>query len=693
MINSATIIDSFTLNKNGKPFNPESALANSSAEFNNSCSLFAYVRKQYKLFVLVSIFSFCFKQTKANGESNFKKDTIVVNQDFLLIDTSANISIAAGSSMQVFGHITNNGSVIGSGKLSLNGSDIQLIGGIGSINNLIIDNPTSVMIGELAMQTIKNYLQLKSGTLYTSQNLVLNADSLNTASVGPVIGNIYGNVIAEKYLPAKKAYHLLTAPVNSSISIHDNWQEGANSNTDNPHPGYGTFITGSITDQQNGFDGTLSGTPSLFLFDVNKTNDWNPVANTNVNSFTAGNGYRLLFNGDRSNNINNPTAPKSSVLRAIGALTVGPVIFTANTPTALGVNPLDFGLIGNPYASSIDWNLVAKTNIGQTYYSWNSKLKGSTNMGAFVAYNSLTGVSSNSLSSITNIIPSGSAFFVQTRNTNPAISFDESNKIIPAFTNTIAPGGTTPIVPAILPNLSFLLFTGTNANNNISADGAVVCYSNQFSNDLADEDAIKLNNPDENIVINSNNKALAIEGRTSINSATDSVQLYLYNLLPQDYNLQVTAQALNFVGANEAYLVDKLSGTEYPIDVISGQINVPFTSTSFSTNSDRFYVKFNSTNNNSNGSGGSGSATNNPPVQIIVPSPVTSMIGINYSMPANTNFSIRLLSMDGKKLFTQNVVSSSQGQINIPVSNYAQGIYLVEIQIANRRIIKKIIKD
>jgi len=238
-----------------------------------------------------------------------------------------------------------------------------------------------------------------------------------------------------------------------------------------------------------------------------------------------------------------------------------------------------------------------------------------------------------------------------------------------------------------LPNLSFLLFTGANANHNISADGAVVCYSYQFSNDLADEDAIKLNNPDENIVINSNNRALAIEGRSSINGATDSVQLYLYNLLPQDYNLQITAQALNYVGAKEAYLVDKASGSEYPIDVISGQINVPFTSTSFSTTSDRFYVKFNSASNNGNGS------AINPPIDILVPSPVTSMVGIHYSMPANTNFSIRLLSMDGKKLYTQNVVSSSQGQINIPVSNYAQGIYLVEIQIANRRIIKKIIKD
>ncbi len=642
-----------------------------------------------KLIFFISLFIFSsslFFYAKANPVKIVYSDTTITPSDFFIVDTTAKISIGNGTSLQVFGHLVNNGSFIGSGKLSLGGNSMQMMMGTGNINNLITDNPSGIVIsdGSSNMQNIITYLQLKSGILYTSDNLTLKSDSNITASVGPVTGGIIGNVIAEKYIPAKKTYYLLTSAVTTPTSIHNNWQEGAISNTDNPNPGYGTHITGSTIDQQNGFDGTNSGNPSMFLFDVNNTNTWTPLSNTNSNTFSSGYGYKILIQGDRSIDLTNSNAvTNATVLRAKGALTVGPVFLTSNSSPALGIKPLDFSLLGNPYASAINWDQVSKNYIGQTYYRWDPTLMGNSKMGAFVAYNSVTGMSNNGASSFNANIPSGAAFFVQTSGNNPSLTFDETNKVIPSTRN----GNNTSPIQITLPKISFQLFVGNNQNNTISADGAVVAYNTNYSTGLSDEDAIKLDNPDENIAVKSNAKLLTIEGRPSI-SYNDSIQLYLYNLQPLIYNLQVNVTALNNVGANEAFLVDKLAGVEYPLNTTSSNINVAFVATPNNLNSDRFYVIFNKN---------SGFPVSNPnlglPITVTVPSPVISTATVTYSLPQASNFSIKLLSVDGKLLYEKNFPSQQQGQISIPMSQYSQGFYLVEFMVGDKKINRRVFKQ
>src|SRR5690606_14343760 len=97
---------------------------------------------------------------------------------------------------------------------------------------------------------------------------------------------ITGDITVERYMKARRSYRMVSSAVTTTTSVHDNWQEGATSNSDNPNPGFGTHITGSTTDQLNGFDGTITGNSSMFTVNV-AAQQFEDMANTDVNTLTA----------------------------------------------------------------------------------------------------------------------------------------------------------------------------------------------------------------------------------------------------------------------------------------------------------------------------------------------------------------------------------------------------------------------
>src|SRR5690606_31307087 len=94
------------------------------------------------------------------------------------------------------------------------------------------------------------------------------------------------------------------------------------------------------------------------------------------------------------------------------------------TFTSSGVLADDgWNLIGNPYASQIDWNAVTKNNISSFYYSFNPAT------GSYAADDG------------ENLIASGQAFFVQTIGASPSITFTENSKATNAPTNYFKSNG------------------------------------------------------------------------------------------------------------------------------------------------------------------------------------------------------------------------------------------------------------
>jgi hypothetical protein len=85
-------------------------------------------------------------------------------------------------------------------------------------------------------------------------------------------------------------------------------------------------------------------------------------------------------------------------------------------------------LVGNPYASSIDWSTFSNSNTAASIYGPNVNptiyiLNPITSN--FDTYNATTGIATGSAS---NVIPSGQGFFVQANNHSASLTFNESAK-------------------------------------------------------------------------------------------------------------------------------------------------------------------------------------------------------------------------------------------------------------------------
>src|SRR5690606_9216399 len=177
---------------------------------------------------------------------------------------------------------------------------------------------------------------------------------------------ITGNVTVQRYMSNKRSYRMVSSAVTTTTSIHANWQEGATSNTHNPISGFGTHITGSTTDQLNGFDGIVTGNPSMFTVDV-ANQQFVEISNTDTNTLSAGEAYLLFVRGDRSIDLGSNTDSGSTTLRATGSLFTG--TDTQIFGTSVTANN-QLAMFGNPYQSAVDINSVFanSVNVNTNHY-------------------------------------------------------------------------------------------------------------------------------------------------------------------------------------------------------------------------------------------------------------------------------------------------------------------------------------
>ena len=139
-------------------------------------------------------------------------------------------------------------------------------------------------------------------------------------------------------------------------------------------------------------------------------------------------------------------------------------------------------VVGNPYASAIDWSLLERTQITSTMYIFDPTLSGSNGRGAYVTYNALTGIN-NPSSSIDNNIQSGQAFFIQNNGPNPNLKIKETHKCA-QFRAVYRTTGT-------LPHVSLQLLLPGQDTTNQSADGVSVFFASSFDDALGEEDSYK----------------------------------------------------------------------------------------------------------------------------------------------------------------------------------------------------------
>jgi hypothetical protein len=505
------------------------------------------------------------------------------------LDASGTISIS-GTFTPGAGTYTVTGSTV-----VFNGTTAQTIPAFSFHNLKIANSAGALLAGAVRVKNSLGFGSVNNSVLTTNGLLTLSSDSYTTANLlditngGLNVGNnISGLTTVERYIPGKRAYRFLTAPLTSTTSIKANWMENVvNASATSPNkdtfPGYGTQITG-IGGSVNGFDPTATNNPSLFTFSAS-SQAWVPAANTN-SVFTTGAAYRILVRGDRNVNLKDNGAISSpTTLRAKGSLITGDVKFvkiggTGGMPLLSGING-GYSFISNPYASVIDYDTLVKTDLDSSIYVFDPSISGSYGRGGYVAYNTFQRRNSNSNSQIGNFIQSGQAFFVRTRGLNPSLTFKERNKattIRSVFRTTND-----------IPNIHVQLLLTEQVTNGGSADGIAAYFSDDYNNSIGGEDSYKFANQDENIAILRDGETLSLEGRKPVVGA-DSIPIQMWQLTRSDYSLKIVLE--NFSENILVYLEDKYLAIKVPVR--NGETIVPFgiNSNTSSNASNRFKIVF-----------------------------------------------------------------------------------------------------
>ncbi len=469
------------------------------------------------------------------------------------------------------------------------------------VKNLTINNSNAhVKVGKLE---VYGEVKVSAGKLaLDGDTLTLKGDATTYPQVG-VIGTIatgaelidsQGVVCVERYIPPRRAYRFLAASVNSSQSIRNNWQEGANNTStnytlnQNPNPGYGTHISGSKTGLK-GFDATQSGAASLFEYVFTNGNAaWSAIPNTDIVKLKAGKPYRLMVRGDRSINMltNNP-APTGTILRSWGTIVKGDT--TMSLEPTLGA----WNLVGNPYPANVDLSLVTKNNAAGIIYLFDPNLYNAAdtvwtpylgyNTGNYVSYDLDLDISSNISSDMNRYLQPGQSFYVQTLSTAPAsITFKESDKWSADFSQTFKTSGTTKPVM----NVSLFLDTAKR----ITLDGFAVAFDAAYADSfMLSEDAAKVSGSYESMFTTESGKSMSINKRSLPNN-DDTVHMRINGMNVRNYTLAFSLRNFETMGVM-AFLKDNYSGIEMPI---YDGLEIPFNTTSVAASkaADRFAIIF-----------------------------------------------------------------------------------------------------
>lgn len=339
--------------------------------------------------------------------------SLTVSQGTFNIGTSNHVAIA--------GNLVVNGSLlVDNSKVSFIGSAPQLIDASPMVLTDVEVNQSAastVTLSDTTLIDIRRRLAVISGSTLNAGNdqLRLLSSADGTANVAPIAsgGAIVGSVVAQRYLPKAvqraEYYHLASPFTNATFA---EWNDDT-----------------SIKSIKQYNEATAKYTNVS-------------VASTIIN----GRGYVV----DISN-------PLIDTLQASGTLRQGNVGVSVTTQTP-GVVSGSYGwnLIGNPYASTIDWDNVAinETQVYNAIYMWDNFGNSGQGNGIGVSVSYVDGVGTPA--SFTGQLAPGQAFWVKALQ-NTSIQFTESAKI----TDT----NTTVFRQKEVPNVLRIVVNGDGVND------------------------------------------------------------------------------------------------------------------------------------------------------------------------------------------------------------------------------------
>jgi len=420
---------------------------------------------------------------------------------------------------------------------------------------------TSIIYPSVASSSISN----SSGCTFTLQS-----DIFGSASIGALGGTITGLYNVERYLSggtsAYRSYRDLSSPVYATTV-------GGNNVYSINYVKLSALLTGTAG-TAGGFD--KAGNPTLYLYrdnlapsnssftggnfrgigDISADPSYTIDGDGSGYNIPVGNGFMFFDRGDRTTNLVNKYSPgtvaESITLTASGTLNTGPIIvkpwftllptldYTAVTGNA-SVQGLAF--VGNPYASSIDWDTFSSATSTNGIYGPNvspfiyviDPLGGSYNV-----YQQGNGGNGTLAATGSNIIPSGQGFFVSAFASGASLTFNEAAKTSTQATPVVGDLFLGPPPLAAVSQFLNLKLVKDSAH----AEGLIVKFDSKASQRfVSGEDAVykSANGPVTLSSISADNVALAINSQALPKSTQSIIPLNVNAAADGTYQLKMAA--------------------------------------------------------------------------------------------------------------------------------------------------------
>lgn len=516
--------------------------------------------------------------------------------------------------------------------------------------NLTIASGVVVTVAPTSVLTV-------SGDLVNNGTLVFQSTAAGTASFAPYTGAAIsgtGSVTVERYIPAKRAWRFLTAPLQgtSNNALVANWQGVAEE---------GALLFAPATYQSQTMTGYAVGgiAPNIFKYNTG----WQAIPDlTSENLFGATandtQAYQIFVTG-ASNSTNIVTGATATTLRPKGALITGTVnhALTANA----------YKLLPNPYASPIDTEAMVDNNAGSKVWL----LDPSIGLGGYVTYDGLNW--SAPTSGNDKNIQSGQGFFVKSTNTSFAIQ--EALKVT-GNSNTWFDRNATASNDT---KIRVLLYKQDAADWQLA--DAILAVNSMNGNTAVDAaDASKISNYNESLMFRNATTNLAIEYR-ALPQVNEIQAMRLTGTSATPYQLRIYVESF-IENSLVPLLEDTLLGTFTSIPTDGSTVTIPFTGVVSNTTNpdDRFRMVYQTALSND-----SFESLN----VVVYPNPVSNGT-LSINVPQGEGAAFELYNVLGQKV-QQGILAATNNSVD--VSGLQSGVYVLNIEQSGKKFTTKVIVD
>ncbi len=387
--------------------------------------------------------------------------------------------------------------------------------------------------------------------------------------------------VERNYQGLQRAWYLVTSPLAEAGSVFDTWQNGSVNTT-----GKGTWVTGTIAgNAANGLDNGPQLNSSLKVGDaLTVVNNTKSELLSNTGTSAVNKGFFLFVRGDRIPANFNTSNWNATTLSSRGKIQTGSQFF----PSAAIAG--GYKLIGNPYASPVNYTNATRTNLTDFVYIWDPQINSS--IGAYVAITLkpdgtvLYAIPSSSMAPELQplILQSSQAFWVQSASSGASVQFNEVNKS--ALYNASGFRQMGDLTKSFRTNLNLV-----EPNDSIIlADGNFVQFDNQYSKGVDLNDALKFGNIKEMLAFQRDGKTLSVERRPEI-TLNDTLFFKLTKTTQRNYQFQFVPT--NMAGTLTAYLEDSYTNAKTMVSLTAtSTFNFTINGDAASAAHDRFRIVF-----------------------------------------------------------------------------------------------------